>query len=98
LPAGRDPRRSPRSNAVREGGSRLQQRRGLGTVGQDAGGESARRVPRAHGGSAGPRERIERGRGTDVGHPQFVVAHLFTVGRFLITVSTHLNLPKVSSK
>ena len=46
LPAGRDPRRSPRSNAVREGGSLLQQRRGLGAVGQDAGGEPAGRVRR----------------------------------------------------
>ena len=46
LPAGRDPPRSPRSNAVREGASLLQQGRGLGAVGQDAGGEPAGRVRR----------------------------------------------------
>ena len=59
LPAGRDPPRSPRSNAVREGASLLQQRRGLGVLLGRTQGENPR------GGCDGGRNA----KGTEVGDP-----------------------------
>ena len=70
LPAGRDPPRSPRSNAVREGASLLQQRRGLGAC--CWAGRRGRTC--GEGATAGGTRRERRS-----GIPQFVVAHYLSL-------------------